>query len=124
MAVEEVDAAIRANYTAQRKAMVEAAADELDVLLAAGFTLTHMTGYEQPRDEWLDDIRTGAMRYHDMEDVDVSVSLGGEGPVLTARTVTDATIWGAHGTWRLRLRISFTRLDGDWIAARTVASTW
>lgn len=63
------------------------------------------------------------MEYHSIEDVDVTVTVDGGLPVLTARTVTDATIWGGRGTWRLQLRIFFTD-DGTWTAARTVASTW
>ncbi len=43
---------------------------------------------------------------------------------LTARTVTEATIWGTHGTWRLQLR-TWYRQEGDGVlAARTVASIW
>jgi hypothetical protein len=122
--VEDISAAIRANYDAQCRAMVDAAADELDVLLAADFTLTHMTGYEQSRNEWLDDVRSGRMRYHRMHDVEVSLVPDDTAPVLTARTVTEATIWGAHGTWNLRLRIRYARVQGEWVAQQTIASTW
>ncbi|MWV48329.1 AAA family ATPase [Rathayibacter sp. VKM Ac-2803] len=42
---------------------------------------------------------------------------------MTVRTLTEATIWGAHSTWRLQLRSTFVP-DGDgWVIARTVAST-
>ncbi|MBG6218505.1 hypothetical protein IWX75_002988 [Arthrobacter sp. CAN_A6] len=54
-----------------------------------------MTGYVQPRNEWLDDISTGQMQYHDVVTIDLNVdaSTGQDGaPVLTARTATDATI--------------------------------
>jgi ketosteroid isomerase-like protein len=117
-------AAVRANYEAQCRAMVAGDADALGALLAEDFTLVHMTGYRQPKGEWLADVRSGAMTYHAMADVDVSVEDSGGSPVLIARTQTEATIWGAHGTWPLQLRISFTRTGGAWLAAGTVASTW
>src|SRR4051812_36203151 len=104
--------------------MVAGDADALGALLAEEFTLVHMTGYRQPKDQWLADVRSGAMTYHSMADIDVSVDASSGSPVLTARTRTEATIWGAHGTWPLQLRIAFTRADGAWIAAGTVASTW
>ena len=116
--------AIRANYQQQRRAMVAGDADALDNLLAGGFTLTHMTGYRQLREEWLADIRSSRMAYHDMDDVEVSVTLHDKTAVLTARTVTKATIWGSHGTWRLRLRIHYANDGESWLPTSTVASTW
>lgn len=83
-----------------------------------------MTGYRQPRAEWLADVRSGAMTYRSMEDVDVSVDLSGEAPVVNARTRTAATIWGASGRWPLQLRISFAQDGSGWVAVGTVASTW
>jgi ketosteroid isomerase-like protein len=116
--------AVRASYAAQREAMVAGDADALGALLTEDFTLVHMTGYRQPRAEWLADVRSGAMTYHSMEDVEVSVDLSGDAPVVTARTPTAATIWGASGTWPLQLRISFAHDGSGWVAAGTVASTW
>ena len=119
----EVAAAVRANYEAQRDAMVAGDADSLGELLTDGFTLTHMTGYQQPKAEWLADVRSGAMTYHTIDDVDVAVDFDVD-PVVTARTRTKATIWGSSGTWPLRLRIRFIRGHDGWLACQTVASTW
>jgi hypothetical protein len=120
----EIGKAVRANYEGQRRAMVAGDADALGALLADGFTLVHMTGYEQPKAEWLADVRSGAMSYCSMEDVEVSVDLAATAPVVTARTRTSATIWGASGTWPLQLRITFIHEDSAWVASGTVASTW
>jgi hypothetical protein len=121
---EDIEAAIRINYAAQRDAMVAGDADALGELLAEGFTLTHMTGYEQSRREWLDQVHSGEMIYHSIQDDEVDVDVHGEDPVLIARSRTEATIWGAHGVWPLELEIHYVA-DGDrWLAAYTVASTW
>jgi ketosteroid isomerase-like protein len=120
----EIRAAVLANDEGQRRAMVAGDADALGALLADDFTLVHMTGYRQPRAEWLADVRSGAMTYHSMEDVDVSVDVSGDAPVATARTRTAATIWGASGTWPLQLRISFAHEGTAWVATGTVATTW
>ena len=120
----DVAAAVLENYEAQRRAMVAGDADALGDLLAEDFVLVHMTGYRQPKAQWLADVRSGAMSYHSMTDVDVSVDVSGHAPVVTARTRTAATIWGASGTWPLQLRITFMRAGSSWVAAGTVASTW
>jgi hypothetical protein len=116
--------AVRANYAAQRRAMVAGDAEALGNLLSGDFTLTHMTGYLQPKAEWLADVRSGEMTYHAMEDVDLSLDLASGVPVLTARTRTDATIWGSRGTWPLALVIRFRHEGGVWLASSSVASTW
>jgi hypothetical protein len=116
--------AVLVNYAAQCWAMVAGDPFALGALLADDFSLVHMTGYRQPKAEWLDDVGSGAMTYHSMEDVDVAVDVVGEAPVVTARTRTAATIWGTSGTWPLELRITFVPEGTGWVAAGTVASTW
>ncbi len=122
---ETVEAAVRASYEAQRDAMVAGDADVLAEQLADSFTLTHMTSYVQSRHEWLEQVASGAMTYHSMDDVALSVEDADTAePVLTVRTRTDATIWGARSLWPLLLEIHFVHDGGAWMAARTVASTW
>jgi hypothetical protein len=69
-----VETAVRASYDAQREAMVAGDAHALGDRLAHGFTLTHMTGYVQSRREWLEQVDSGEMTYHSMEDVSPSAS--------------------------------------------------
>jgi hypothetical protein len=117
-------AALEELHSALCEAMVAGDLAELDSLLADGFTLTHMTGYVQAKAEWLDAIETGQMQYHRMETVEAALSTEGTVPALTARTLTDATIWGSRATWRLTLCSWFEPRGDDWVITRTVASTW
>ena len=121
---DDVQAAVRGNYEAQRKSMVAGDASALGQLLTEDFMLTHMTGYEQTRREWLTHVASGEMTYHHITDVAITVSGDTTEPVLTARTRTDATIWGGRGTWPLQLAIHYTHDTGQWLAAYTIASTW
>jgi hypothetical protein len=116
--------ALLALQAAEFDAMVAGDVTALDTLLAPTFTLTHMTGYEQTRADWLTDIGADQMVYHRIDPVHSALNFEGPHPVLTVRTRTDATIWGAHGTWRLQLRSTFAVRAEGWIFARTVASTW
>ncbi|NVM98148.1 nuclear transport factor 2 family protein [Arthrobacter sp. SDTb3-6] len=118
------DDSIGSLFETMCQAMVAGDIAELDSLLAEEFTLTHMTGYVQSKAEWLDAIETGEMRYHRMETAEAHSSPEGTAPGLTARTLTDATIWGSRATWRLTLRSWFEPRGEEWIVTRTVASTW
>lgn len=53
---------LRAN-TDQNRRMVEADTHALEALLTPGFELVHITGYAQPKAEWLEEIRSGGMAY-------------------------------------------------------------
>lgn len=115
---------ITRNYQDQCAAMVDADTEELSDLLARDFTLTHMTGYLQPKREWLSDIASGRMTYHSIRNVSIEAEVNGQEATLVARSHTDATIWGAEGTWPLELRVEYLRTPLGWVAQRTVASTW
>lgn len=120
----DVADAVRAAWAEQREAMVAADTTALGPLLDEGFTLTHMTGYVQPKRAWLEAIDDGEMQYHSVQDVETVLEGDVDAPVLTARTRTLATIWGSRATWRLQLRIEYAFDGQDWIAVRTVASVW
>lgn len=111
-------------YRALLRAMVEGDTDSLDELLDEDFTLTHMTGYVQPKREWLAQIRDGHFDYHGVEEKDVTVEVEGGTARLVGRTVTDATVYGTRAPWRLQLALDYALTDGAWIALRSVASSW
>ncbi|MBP3089090.1 nuclear transport factor 2 family protein [Corynebacterium sp. sy017] len=103
-------------------AMLTADTEALDALLAEDFTLTHMTGYVQPKEEWLAQITSGEMAYHSMDTVELSLV---DDVTFRSRTHTRATIWGMHGTWPLQLTSHCQQDDdGSWIIRSTVATTW
>ncbi|MCP8999139.1 nuclear transport factor 2 family protein [Pseudarthrobacter sp. RMG13] len=102
-------------HSALCEAMVAGDLAELGVILADDFTLTHMTGSVQDKAEWLDAIKTGQMQYHRIETVEATLNAEGTVPSLTARTLTDATIWGSRATWRLTLRSWFEPRGDGWV---------
>ncbi|WP_261538877.1 nuclear transport factor 2 family protein [Burkholderia multivorans] len=115
-------AALEVIFRELYRAMLAGDVAGLDALLAPGYTLTHITGYEQPRSEWLTDVANGRMRYHSAREVSLRVQVDGERANAVGRHVVDATIWGGRGTWNLQLATDFERAGDRWLAARTVAT--
>lgn len=103
MSDDIIPAEVRELHDVLCEAMVSSDVAPLDGILAEDYTLTHMTGYVQPKAEWLEAIRAGEMRYHRMETREATHGADPAAPELTARTLTDATIWGPGATWRLTL---------------------
>ncbi|MFD9193769.1 nuclear transport factor 2 family protein [Streptomyces phaeochromogenes] len=111
-------------YRAQLQAMTDGDTGALDALLDDGFTLTHITGYEQPKAEWLAQMRAGQFVYHGVAEKTVTVDVEGDTAHLVGRIVTDATVYGTHADWRLQLALAYTREGDTWTAVRSVATTW
>lgn len=94
----------------------------LDRLLDSDFTLTHITGYQQPKSEWLADIQSGRMRYSQIQEVGVRATQHGDEASIIGQAFTTANIWGAKGTWRLQLAYTAKLKDAQWTLTQAVAT--
>ncbi|WP_052425093.1 nuclear transport factor 2 family protein [Streptomyces fulvoviolaceus] len=117
---EEVVRAWRAHV----RALTEGDTEALEDLLDEGFTLTHMSGYVQPKEEWLAQMRAGWFDYHDVDEKSVSVEVTGGTAHLVGRTVTDATVHGVRAPWHLQLAFDYARRSGTWTALRAIGTSW
>lgn len=121
MAQAKTSMALATLYREHVRLMVAGKVAELGDLLTSDFHLVHMTGTVQTKDEWLDDIATGAMDYHRAIEDDVTVT--GENSVVGQDRV-NATVWGSSGTWRLELALTCVENDGRWMIQNVQASTY
>ena len=122
-----VDADTAAILQASRdrtRAMVEGDVARLDELLDGGFTAVHISGYEQPKAEWLEQIASGEMAYHDVKEVSAVVDIDGDTAVLTTRNLVTATINGANGTWPLESTATYERQNGTWVNTLSRSTTY
>ena len=115
---------IREMVRQMHRAMVAANTQALAGLLTADFRLVHMTGYDQPRAEWLADITSRRMRYFSSGEDDVEVQVTGDTAWVRGRHRVNADIWGARGTWPLQLDIDLARVEGQWRMKAARASTY
>jgi hypothetical protein len=116
--------AVAGAYRAHLRAMTDGDTDALDAMLDDGFTLTHMTGYVQPKGEWLAEMRAGQFIYHDAQEKATTVDVHGDTARLVGRINTDATVYGTRANWRLQLTIDYARKNDTWTSLRSVATTW
>jgi hypothetical protein len=121
---DEEKARILAAHRAMYRAMLGGRTAELGALLDDGYSLTHITGYRQPKREWLGAIDSGEMRYHSEQENSVTIEVSDATALLVARSVVTATIFGARGTWNLQLTTTYARKADKWMAMRTVATTF
>ncbi|WP_406432290.1 nuclear transport factor 2 family protein [Streptomyces sp. NBC_00631] len=108
---------LREAHRACLDAEIEGDTTTLEGLLAEDFTLTHVTGYVQPKAEWLAQMRQGRFVYHSIEEKDTAFDVDDDGTArLTARTLADATVYGTRADWRLGLATVYACHDDAWVA--------
>lgn len=116
--------AIRQAFADFTAAMQAGDTEALLRLTGAAFTLTHITGYVQPGEEWLAQMRQGQFVYHSIDVRDLRVMMNDESAHLIARTLTDARVYGGRNEWRLQLALDYIRLGDRWIAEHAIATLW
>ena len=113
-------------YRAENRAMVERDQATLERILAETMTLTHMTGYVQPRQEWIAQIMDGKMKYYSSTEERVfDVVVEGYQASLVGQNRVKASVWGGGvSTWPLQMRVNLKRQAGRWQIVSQVASTY
>jgi hypothetical protein len=114
MKLESTRAAVVEVLDDYHRAMVEADTDKLTTLVDRRFSLVHITGYVQPRDEWLEVIRTGQFDYHRIDIDEVVVRLDADVANVTGSGTFNATINGMYAPWRLRFTLVLAPENGQW----------
>ncbi|UUU29806.1 nuclear transport factor 2 family protein [Streptomyces sp. CA-210063] len=111
-------------FRAYLQAMLDGDTDTLDDLLADGCTLTHVTGYVQPKDEWLSQMRAGEFLYHRIQEKSLTVEIEDSTAHVSGRFITDATVYGTRANWRLLMTMDYAREGDTWSVVRSAATTW
>ncbi|WP_407888583.1 nuclear transport factor 2 family protein [Levilactobacillus sp. N40-8-2] len=97
----------------------------LDKLLAPDFTLTHMTGYVQPKGEWLQELGQGTMHYYSSVEDHVSLRETSRGWHIIGQSRVVASIHGsAKSEWPLNTDLYVQRVNGQWQIMSAVVTTY
>ncbi|MDO5616008.1 MAG: nuclear transport factor 2 family protein [Cruoricaptor ignavus] len=104
--------------------MIEKNVQEINKIVDADFTLTHITGYVQSKAEWFNEIETENMKYYSYKEVKTSVKIEGDKATFVGQNLLDARIWGSRNTWRLQQTMSLEKRNGEWIILKSVATTF
>lgn len=106
------------------KLMIDKDLVGLNKILDPDFTLTHITGYVQSKDEWFDEIESEGMKYYSYKEVKTSVKIYGDQATFTGQNLLDARIWGSRNNWRLQQTMKLEKRNSQWIILKSVATTF
>ena len=102
-------------YKEMQQAMVDKDIDRLNKIVKDGTTFTHMSGRTQTKEEYFEDIRTGALDYQSYTIENPSVSINGNKAILKARVTLTANGYGAQGSYPFNVSAYFEKVDKEWL---------
>jgi hypothetical protein len=104
--------------------MIDRNTIEINKILDNDFTLTHITGYVQSKDEWFSEIESERMKYYSYAEVKTSIKIEGDKAVFLGQNLLDARIWEMRNKWRLQQIMQLEKRNGKWIILQSIASTF
>ena len=118
------EAAVPAAVRQLAELMIARDTISMNKILDGQYTLTHMTGYVQPKAEWFAEVERESMKYYSAKEVNITVNLNEPKADVTVQNLVDASIWGSRNTWRLQQKMKLEKRNGRWIILSSVASTF
>ncbi|MCM1397868.1 MAG: nuclear transport factor 2 family protein [Clostridium sp.] len=105
--------------------MIKKDIDKLAGILSDEFSLHHMTGMVQGKQDFLKAVRQGTLNYFSAVHEKINVQITGNCAQLIGDSqVLAAVFGGGRHTWRLRQTISCKKEHGTWVIEKSVASVY
>lgn len=112
-------------YAEMWQALLTKDIKNLDELHGEEFILTHMTGMNQPKKEYLRCVRDGELNYFSAQVENIFVEVDGlKGKLIGQSKVEAAVFGGSRHTWRLQLDFDAEKRGDKWILTYGKASTY
>lgn len=112
-------------YRQENQAMVEKDLPILKKILSDDMHLIHMTGYDQSKKEWLEQIKNEQMYYFSSEEESIyDLKIEGNKASFIGQNKVDARIYGSRNIWNLEMNMMFEKKAGAWLIVRQEASTY
>ena len=97
-----------------QNAIIEKDFEKLDEILNDNYTLTHMSGKTQTKQEYIDEIMDGTLNYYESIINNPTITIEKNRAVLKADVTLDAKVYGIKGTWTLHSKQTMEKINGKW----------
>ena len=100
-------------------AMIEKNFEKLNELLEDNYTLTHMSGKTQTKDEYIGEIMDGTLNYYKSIINNPIIMIKEKDKALLKADVTlDAKVYGMKGTWTLHSEQTMEKINEKWYLSK------
>ena len=114
---------ILAFFNRMNEAMVQKDIETLSNILGDDYVLVHMTGYQQSKKEWIEQIEREEMKYFKTMPQKTTITIEGNRAILLCDTKIDARIYGFRKTWSMKLNMHFEKRGDNWYPVNAIATS-
>lgn len=112
-------------YRQENQAMIDKDLATLEKILSDDMHLIHMTGYDQSKKEWLEQIKNEQMSYFSSEEECIKdIKIKGNNASFIGQNKVDARIYGSRNIWNLEMKMFFEKRKSSWVIVRQEACTY
>lgn len=99
--------------------------EKISSLLAEDYVLVHMTGLHQTKDDYINSVKEGELKYYDAVHESIDVRIDGDKAGVIGKTKTLASPFGmSKSWWRLRQDMKLEKRNGIWKIVYSKASMY
>lgn len=97
----------------------------LNEILSDDYILIHMTGRNQTKQEYINSVKNGELKYYESIHESIKININGDEATLIGKTKTLASPFGfSKSWWNLRQDILLKKEEGKWIIKKSKASSY
>ena len=112
-------------YRQMYQGMIDKDREILSEVLDDCFTLIHMTGMRQTKEEFIRAVEDGTLNYFSANHHNIEIEIQGNTAQLIGQSVVTAAVFGGgQHTWKLQLKIKLVKKDNTWRMLEARASTY
>ena len=102
-------------FIAFQEAMIVKDSEKLNEIICDNYTLTHMSGRTQTKQEFIYEIMDGTLNYYKSAIDNPDITICGENKAIFKADVTlDAKVYGMKGTWTLHSKQTMEKINNKW----------
>lgn len=99
--------------------------NKLDEILADDYILVHMTGMNQTKEDYINSVKNGELKYYESIHEDIEINIKNNKAIVIGKTKTLASPFGIQKSWwRLRQDLELEKIEGKWVIKQSKASTY
>lgn len=121
----EDEAIIKELYIKLCDASIKKDKNTLLEILSDDYVLVHMTGMNQSREQYIDIVLNGELKYFESKHESIEVNINGDTATIIGKTKTLASPFGmSKSWWRLRQDLEVKKINNEWKLTKSKASTY
>lgn len=101
-----------------QQAMIEKDLEKLNEIIDNNYTLTHMSGKTQTKQEFIDEVMDGTLNYYKSTIDNPNIKVFDEKAIFEAYVTLDAKVYGMKGTWTLHSKQSMEKINNIWYISK------